>query len=423
MRRLAFFRFPATPSPHFPDGPVFTAAGSVWALLVGIAFLMLGNGLQGSLLGVRAAAEDFGATVTGFVITGYFAGFLLGSKIAPHTICRVGHLRVFAAVASLASVAILIQSIFVTPIVWALMRILTGYCMASAYIVTESWLNDRVTNEHRGSLFAVYMVVTFFGLAGGQLLLNIAPPTSHVPFILCSVLITSAAIPILLSITQQPMQDDAESLSIAALYRVSPLGLIGSFAAGIMQGAVFGMGAVYARQTGLTVAETSYFMFLLIAGAALLQWPVGRLSDRIDRRKLITGFALFGAVAPIAAGIAAGYGSGPLIACAPLIGAGPLLLYSLFNAYTNDHLRHEQMVAASSALILVYGVGATLGPPAVGMLMDWVGPSGFLWVLAVGHAAIFGFALYRMTRRKSPAVKPQPAFPATPTPVRRTGAE
>lgn len=412
---------PTSPNAHFRNNPVFIAAAGVWALLIGIAFLMLGNGLQGSLLGVRAAAENFGATVTGFVMTGYFAGFLFGSQIAPHTIRRVGHLRVFAAVASLASLAILVQSIFVTPIVWGLMRILTGYCMASAYIVTESWLNDRVTNEHRGSLFALYMVVTYFGMAGGQLLLNVAPPTSHVAFILCSVLITSAAIPILLSVTEQPMQDDAEGLSVAALYRVSPLGLVGSFAAGVLQGAVFGMGAVYARHAGLTVAETSYFMFLLVAGAALLQWPVGKLSDRIDRRKLIVGLALFGAVAPIAAGIAAGYGSGPLIACAPLIGAGPLLLYSLFNAYTNDHLRHEQRVAASSVLTLVYGVGATLGPPAVGALMDEIGPPGFLWVLAVGHAAIFGFALYRMTRRKSPAGRGAVAIPAVS--IRQTGAE
>ena len=416
MRRPAFLRFPTMPSTRFPDSPVFSAAGGVWALLVGIGFLMLGNGLQGSLLGVRAAAEDFGATVTGFVMTGYFAGFLFGSQIAPHTIRRVGHLRVFAAVACLASLAILTQSLLVTPVIWALMRILTGYCMASAYIVTESWLNDRVTNEHRGGLFAVYMVVTYFGMAGGQLLLNVAPPSSHVPFILCSLLITSAAIPILLSITQQPMQDDAESLTVAALYRVSPLGTVGSFAAGLLQGAVFGMGAVYARQAGLTVAETSYFMFLLIAGAALLQWPVGRLSDRIDRRKIIAGLALFGALAPIAAGIAAGYGAGLLIGFAPLIGVGPLLLYSLFNAYTNDHLRHEQRVAASSVLTLVYGVGAVLGPSAVGLLMDEIGPPGFLWVLAVGHAAIFGFALYRMTRRESPAI-------AARAPARPVGAE
>ena len=413
MRRPAFVRF--------PESPVFSAAGSIWALLVGMGFLMLGNGLQGSLLGVRAGAEGFGSTVTGFVMTGYFAGFLLGSQVAPHTIRRVGHLRVFAAAASLASLAILVQSLVVTPTVWGLMRLLTGYCMASAYIVTESWLNDRVTNEHRGGLFAVYMVVTFFGMAGGQLLLNVAPPTSHVPFILCSLLITSAAIPILLSVTRQPTQDNAESLSIAALYRVSPLGVVGLFASGALQGAVFGMGAVYARQAGLTVAETSYFMFLLIAGAALLQWPVGRLSDRVDRRKLIAALALFGVLAPVAAGIAAGHGSGLLIGFAPLIGAGPLLLYSLFNAYANDRLRAEQRVAASSVLTLVYGFGAVLGPPAVGVLMDRVGAPGFLWVLAVGHAAIFGFALYRMTRRESPPVAASSPFPGASG--RQTGAD
>jgi MFS family permease len=414
MRRPLLQHSSASLRNGFRDSPVFSAAGSVWALLVGMAFLMLGNGLQGSLLGIRAAAENFGAAVTGFVMTGYFVGFLLGSQIAVRTIRRVGHLRVFAAATCLASLAILIQSLFVTPLVWAVMRIITGYCMASAYIVTESWLNDRVTNAHRGGLLAVYMVTAYVGMAGGQLLLNAGTPTNHDLFILCSVLITFAAIPILLSITPQPIQDNVESLSLSDLYRVSPLGLIGSFGAGILQGSVFSMGAVYARQIGLTVAETSLFMFFLVVGAALLQWPVGKLSDRIDRRKLITGLAFFGAVIPLAAGIAAERGPNFLIGSAPLIGIGPLLLYSLFVAYTNDYLRPEQMVAASSGLILAFGSGAVLGPPAVGILMDSMGPNGFLLILAAGHACIVGFALYRMTRRDTVPVEEQLPYPGTP---------
>ncbi|MDZ7787122.1 MAG: MFS transporter [Halofilum sp. (in: g-proteobacteria)] len=189
-----------------------------------MGLLLLGNGLQGSLLGVRAAEESFGSTVTGIVMSGYFVGFLIGSQIAPRTIRRVGHLRVFAAVAALASIAILLQSLFVTPTVWALMRVLTGFCLASAYIVTESWLNDRVTNEHRGGLLSVYMIVSYFGMGGGQLLLNTGDPVAHELFILVSVLISFAAIPILFSLTPQPVQEAPERLGARALYGISPLG-------------------------------------------------------------------------------------------------------------------------------------------------------------------------------------------------------
>jgi len=414
MRRIILPRPPASPFPRVQDSPVFSAAGSVWALLFGMGMLLLGNGLQGSLLGVRAAEESFGSTVTGVVMSGYFVGFLIGSRLAPYTIRRVGHLRVFAAIGSLASIAILIQSAWITPTVWALMRVVTGYCLASAYIVAESWLNDRVTNEHRGGLLAVYMIVSYLGMGGGQLLLNTGTPSDSGLFILVSILISFAVIPILLSITPQPVQDQSESLGVIALYRISPLGLVGSFGSGILQGAVFGMGAVYARSAGLSVAQVSIFMFVLVAGAALFQWPIGKLSDRMDRRKVIAGLSGFGAIVSVAAVIATYGGPELLIALSLLIGAGPMLLYSLFIAYTNDHLRPEQMVAASSTLILIFGSGAILGPSSAGALMDVVGPTGFLWVLALGQAGITGFALYRMTRTETGPVEEQSPYSANP---------
>lgn len=401
---------PSSRENGFRSNPIFSAAWSVWALLVGVAFLMLGNGLQGTLLGLRAATESFGTTVTGFVMTGYFIGFLLGSMIALKTIRRVGHLRVFAAGTSMASLAILIQSLFVDPLVWGIMRIITGYCLANAYIVTESWLNDRVTNQHRGGLLAIYMVISYFGMSGGQLLLLTGSPTEHDLFIICSALITFAAIPILLSISPQPIPETAESLSIRQLYTISPLGLIGSFGAGLMQGAIFSMGAVYTYKAGLSNFQTSLFMFNLIAGAALMQWPIGKLSDRIDRRKVIAGLALFGAIMPIIGGLMYNFGPDLLIASAALIGVGPLLLYSLFVAYTNDYLRPEQFVAASSGLILVFGTGAVLGPPITGIVMDVFGAQSFLWFLGTGHALIFAFALYRMTQRESIPVEEQTIY-------------
>ncbi len=414
MRRIVLPRPPKSPLPRMQDHAVFNAAGSVWALLVGMGLLLLGNGLQGSLLGVRAAEESFGSTVTGLVMSGYFIGFLIGSQIAPRTIRRVGHLRVFAAVASLASIAILVQSLLVTPLVWGLMRVLTGYCLASAYIVTESWLNDRVTNEHRGGLLSVYMIVSYFGMGGGQLLLNTGDPAAHELFILVSVLISFAAIPILFSITPQPVQEAPERLGARALYRISPLGIFGAFSTGILQGAVFGMGAVYGRTAGLSVGQISVFMFVLIAGPALLQWPIGKLSDRMDRRRVIAGLAAFGALASLVAILVTGTWPRLLVFLAAAIGVGPMLLYSLCIAYTNDRLRAEQMVAASSTLILIFGFGATLGPSAAGLLMDAFGPTGFLVLLAGAQAGIVAFGLHRMRISRTRPVEAQSPWSMNP---------
>ena len=396
------------------QSPVMVAAGSVWALLFGMGVLLLGNGLQYSLLGVRAANEGFSGAVTGLVMSGYFVGFLAGSLVTPRAVHRVGHLRVFAAVAGLASIAILVQSLFVTPVVWGVMRIATGFAYAGAYIVTESWLNDSVTNEHRGGLLSVYMVVSYLGMGGGQLLLNAGNPNEYELFILVSVLISFASIPILLSVLPQPATVKPMRLSPLQLYRISPLGTVGCFATGLLQGALFSMGAVYARSTGLTVAQVSVFMFVMIAGAALFQWPIGKLSDHMDRRRLIAIVALAGALTCAVAVPLGDISAGVLIALAVPIGLAPLTLYSLSIAYTNDRLDHTQRVAAGSILILIFGFGAVLGPSTAGAAMDLAGPSGYLWVLAGILALMALFAFYRMYCSPAPPVESQSPYALMP---------
>lgn len=392
-----------------------SAAWGVWALLFGIGLLMLGNGLQSSLLGVRASSEDFGSGVTGLVMSGYFVGFLAGSTLAPQAVARVGHVRVFAALASIASMAILVHAVFVTPVMWGLMRLITGLCYAGLYVVAESWLNDRVSNALRGRLLSVYMIVTFLGLGGGQLLLNVASPSSYDLFILISVIVSFAVVPILLSATRQPDTDQPDPLSLRRLYIISPLGTLGCFATGIVNGTIFGMGAVYARLSGLSVADVSIFMGLLIVGGALLQWPIGKLSDRIDRRKVITATALAAAALSAVAVPVSAVSKVGLMAIAGAIGGTALTLYSLFLAYTNDHLEPRQMVAASSGLVLVGGLGAILGPSTTGWVMGRFGPDGFLWYLSALHAGIALFALYRMTRREAPSSEEQSQYVVVPT--------
>jgi len=397
------------------NATLWAAEGS-WALLFGIGLLMVGNGLQSSLLGVRAAEEDFGNGLTGLVMSGYFVGFLAGSTWTPRAVRRVGHIRAFAALASLASIAILLHSLFIDPMVWGLMRFVTGLSYAGLYVVAESWLNARTSNETRGRLLSVYMVIAYLGLGCGQLSLNLADPGGFDLFILVSVIISFAAIPILLSAVRAPEEGAPRPVGILALYRVSPLGTVGTLLTGVANGAVFAMGAVYARESGLSVAEISLFMTLLIVGGAVFQWPLGRLSDYLDRRAVITGVTLAATVLAVMANQVGSAAEVWLLVVAFAFGGMTLALYSLCVAYTNDHLERDQLVAASSGLVMLNGIGAILGPSIAGWVMDLFGPPGFFWWLALVHGIIGGFAIWRMTRRATPPAEAQ--GPYVPVPAR-----
>lgn len=402
------------------------AVAGAWALLLGIGLLMLGNGLQGSLLSLRAHMEGFATPVTGIVMSGYYAGFLAGSTFAPAVVKRVGHIRVFAALSTLASAAVLLHTLFLDPITWTGLRLITGFCYAGLYVVAESWLNDRATNETRGQLLSIYMVIMLGAMALGQFLLNLADPRDFTLFIVISVLISFAVIPIALSTGPVPGFDAPAPVSLKQLLAVSPLGVVGTFGVGVTQGAVLGMGAVYAEQVGLALSNLAAFMAVLIAGGMVLQWPMGHLSDRFDRRRVITAATLVaGAVAfamalvPGTAAPSSGVQPTPvpvawLFGLAGLFGGLCFPLYSLCIAHTNDFLTPKQMVAASSALVLVMGVGAILGPATAAASMALIGPSGLFWYVGAVHCAIGLFALYRMTRRAARPLEEQGRYVAVP---------
>jgi MFS family permease len=380
---------------------MFAPLRAAWALFLGIGLMMLGGGLQSALLGVRAELEAFPTLATGAIMSAYFVGFLAGSLVVPRLIASVGHVRVFAALASLASTAALVHVIFVEPATWAGMRLVTGFAYAGLFIVAESWLNDRATNATRGGLLAAYMVVLLGGSAGGQLLLNLESPAAFQLFAMVSVLISLSLIPLLLSAAPAPAFGRPEPVALRQLYRASPLGVVGCFGVGMAHGAALGMGAVYAGRAGLDVAEISAFMGAVYLGGILLQGPIGWLSDRFDRRLVLTVTTLAAAAAALGAVLAAGVSTTALIACAALFGGLTLPLYALAISHTNDFLAPQQMTAASAKLYLVTGVGATLGPIAVAQTMGLAGPGGFFLFLAAVHLAIGVFALWRMTRRAS----------------------
>ncbi|NHH85085.1 MFS transporter [Cobetia sp. MB87] len=390
----------AVPTPTFETEPLDTspkrlqptsslgAAVVLWSLLLGMGMLMLANGLQGSLLGIRASSEGFSNTMTGIIMSAYFAGFLLGSTLAPRKLRRVGHVRTFAALASITSVCILIHALYVVPEVWIAMRFITGFAFAGLYVVAESWLNSQATNQMRGRLLAIYMVITYLGMGGGQLLLNVANPNTYLLFILVSVIMSLALVPMLLSASPQPEGAQPEAMGLVRLLRLAPLGTLGGFATGIANGTVFGMGAVYADRAGLPVQEVSWFMGAFILGAALLQWPLGKLSDKLSAKKVILGCSL-GAIALSIGGVP--FSGGSMLTMALLgAGLGGLILtqYSLFLAAANNLLTTPQIISASGTLVLMHGAGAILGPLTAGLLMERFGAVGFLYTLTAIHVLI-----------------------------------
>jgi MFS family permease len=404
------------------------ALASFSALFFGIALMMAANGLQGSLLGLRASIEGFDTSVLGIVMSGYFVGFLAGSLFAPRVVSKVGHVRVFAALASLASISILVHSVFIDPWVWGGMRIVTGFCYAGLYIVAESWLNDMSDNANRGKMLSVYMVVQMGAVAGGQYLLGLSDPSGANLFMLIAVLVSLAVLPLCLSASRTPDFSAPEAMSFKELFRLSPLGSSGMVMSGVANGALFGFGAIYAQRAGFTVPEISTFMAAMFLGGMVLQWPIGRMSDRMDRRFVImivttaATIVAFGAsLIPEPAPLNMQPGGGaedrviwPILGAAALFGGLSIPHYSLFTAHVNDRVPIRKMVAASSALVFLNGAGAIVGPNLAALMMGQFGPSGFFLTLAGVHGVIAIMTGLRMFRRSAPKPAEQGDFVAMP---------
>ncbi len=381
-----------------------------WALLFGVALLSLGNGLQGTLLGIRASSEDFGAIITGVVMSAYSIGLLVGSLEAPKLIARVGHIRVFAAFASTISTAVLVHSIVVDPIAWTVLRFITGVSMSGLYIVSESWLNQAAPNNERGKLLSVYMTIQFAFMGFGNFLLNLSDPNGFVLFILVSALVSISLVPISLSKTHAPESQDTKSVGIGELYRSSPLAVVACFGNGVAQSALFSMGAVYAASLGLGVSKVALLMSLPLLVVIFFQYPVGILSDHFDRRIILTTLTFVASGLAFACNIAADTSFMALAITLGLFGAVSLPLYSLAIAHANDYLDSNQLLGASSKLVLIFGIGASIGPFSAGAVMQQGGSAAFMWFLALVYAAVGLFALYRMTQRKSVPLDEQGDF-------------
>ena len=375
---------------------------NTWALFLSFAIISLAHGLQGTLIGVRAVLEGFSFISTGIIIAGYYFGFLGGSITIPSFIKRVGHIRVFAALASLASIAILLHSIFLDPIVWFLIRMLTGFCIVGIFIIMESWLNNKSTNATRGKLLSFYFIITFSFVGIGQLLLNLSDPEKMNLFIVVSILLSLALLPILLSISAAPEFSSPKRISFKELYIISPLGFIGAFITGLSHGAVFGFGAVYAVAKGFDVFNISLFMLIITIFGALFQWPIGSLSDRFDRRILLIGVTLIASVLSIFI-VATSYLSLILFFIVVAFYSGMCLpMYSLAVAHINDFIQPDEIVGVSATVQFIVGIGAIIGPISASLFMNIIGADGFFVFLFFTHLILGLFGIYRMSKRAKP---------------------
>ncbi len=381
---------------------------SLWALFAGLGLLMLGNGLQGTLLGVRASLSGFGTGTTGAVMACYYVGYMLGSVITPALIRRVGGIRVFAALASLVSFAPLAHALFVNPIAWALLRLLAGACMVGVFIVAESWLNSAATNATRGRLLAIYLLVCQIAMAGGQYLLGFADPLGFELFVMVSALFSLAVVPIALTRRAVMQQGPTARIALPVLVRRIPLCLTGLLLISLAYGSFYGMGAVYALEIGLERSQIASFMAAAIIGAVILQWPIGMISDRMDRRRLIALLCVAVTVVALMLAAVPASQTGLLYTLMFLFGGMSLPLYGVFVALAGDMLASEELVAASSKILLVNGLGSAIGPVFVAWLMHGVGTAGYALFIAAVHAVVALMAM-RSVLHHRPEVVGHPA--------------
>ena len=386
---------------------------TVIAILFSYGLLLLANGLFATLLGVRTQVEGFSPSLTGFVVAAYFSGLLLGGLFAARVVTRVGHIRSFAAFASIMSASALMHPIFVDAYAWMLFRMMAGFCMAGMIMVTESWLNESATNQTRGKILSIYMITNYFAAGCGNFLLTVGDPSDFELFSLASIIFSLSLVPVLLTRAKAPAPPKPKRMHVWELYRIAPLGVIGVFCCGLVNASINGLGSVFATNIGFDQQQLATFMAVMVMSGLILQWPVGMLSDRIGRGPLLVYIPFVVALAAVWQLFADGFTA--VLAGAGLLGAFVFTLYSLSAATANDRVTSDQRVQVAGALLITYGTGAVSGPIVAGQFMGVLGPQGLFYYIALIELLLCLFAiLTRKNRVGTPELrKPFVAVPST----------
>lgn len=394
---------------------MFRVLSGAWALFLGMMLLQVGNGMQGTVLGLRGVIEGFSTLQLSIIMSCYFVGFLFGSRITPRMIRRVGHVRVFAALGSMISAVMILYPTVTDPWAWSVGRVVIGFCFSGVFVTAESWLNNTATNGTRGQALSLYMIVQMVGLVAAQALIVLADPAGYVLFVIPCVLVSLSFAPILLSVSPTPSFDTTKPLSLLQILKISPLGCVGMLLTGGVFAAQFGMAAIYGSQAGLSVGQISIFVASFYVAALVAQYPLGWLSDRMDRRVLIALVSLVTGIGAVI-GMLLGGNFLLLLLAAVLIGGSSNPLYALLIAHTNDFLELDDMAAAAGGMLFINGLGAIAGPLMLGWMMGLMGPGGYFLYMAILMFALVAYAIYRMTRRAAPDMSPRDGYaPVMPT--------
>ena len=369
------------------------------ALMVGMCGLLLGNGLFGTLTALRMSQEGFDPTIIGVVLSCHSIGFIVGCLYGQRIIQRIGHIRCFTAFAAVLAVVCLILPMSVNPYTWISLRLVFGFCSAMVFMVAESWLTGAASSETKGRVFSVYMVINKGSFGAGQLLLLLGDPSGDRLFMLTAILFGLCLVPIALASKGAPPNIDAERIGLRDLYRHSPVGVVGALAAGFTNAPLMGLGPVFGSQIGLGTSGISYFMAIFLLGSLALQIPIGRLSDRFDRRGVLVGVAVAAAVACAAMGFAVPLGQSAIFGLSFAIGGLSAVVYPIAMAHANDHAKAETMVSIMAGLLLAFGIGASISPFFASLAMKYVGPVGLYLYAAGVYALLAGFTLYRRSQR------------------------
>jgi MFS family permease len=388
---------------------------SVSALLLSVALFIFGHGLQTTLLPLAADRFYFTDLEIGAMSSAYFVGMVLGCLGAPLIIMRAGHIRAFAALVSLMSASAIMHPVIVDPYAWFLIRMISGFCLAGFYMIVESWLNETATNENRGTIMSFYIVILFAALMMGQISIATMSISSFVPFVIASVTVSIAIIPISLTTSTQPAPITLVRFRPKQLYRNSPAAFVGVVFVGATQGALLTLSPLYGSQIGLSTNQSAFYAAAIIGGGMLAQWPVGRLSDRIDRRLVLVGLGIATIGASLAIAVFSPNAFLVAIGSAVLLGMFTQPLYAISVAHAFDHAPSEAFVETSSGMLLSFGIGSIVGPLAASLIMRQIGPSGLYVMLIVANIAMVAFILTRIYTRQALTAEEKTDFEYTST--------
>ncbi|MEP0520618.1 MAG: MFS transporter [Hyphomicrobiales bacterium] len=377
------------------------ALTSISSLLLAVGMLLFGHGLQSALVPLRAEVEGFSTLAIGFTISAYFAGFVVGCLAGPYIILRAGHIRAYAAMVSLASAVALLHPLIVEEAAWALFRFATGFCIASFYIVIESWLNERATNEMRGFIMSTYVVITLLGIMAGQFATAFGSIEGYTLFIVTSIVVSVAVIPVTLTTSAQPAPITLVRFRPRQLYSTSPAAFVSSMLIGISAGSTWMLAPLFATARGFDSGFAAFFAAVMIGGGALAQWPFGRISDKFDRRLVVALLGVGSAISCAVLGVVQGNSNWVFLGLVFLVGVFTHSTYAIAVAHAFDNCDPDNYVETSSGLLLSFGIGSTIGPIVASFLMDIANPGALFIFVAIVQVGMVIYLGWRMTANKA----------------------